>query len=125
MLDFLNNHEVQETIQQRDFFTTNASERLYIDMRNSLGCTSKKEPMKRDDSSIKVEILLRDATKYDLDVTVVGQGFSEFVYESEKMEICCRCTNTWLKVYLCNCPLLLVVFPPFIFSVQKTNYTHD
>ena len=81
--------------------------------------------MKRDDSSIKVEILLRDATKYDLDVTVVGQGFGEFVYESEKMEICFRCTNTWLKVCLCNFPLLLVVFPPFIFSVQKTNYTHD
>ena len=87
MLEFSNNQEVQETIQRRDFFTTNASERLYIDMRNSLGYTSKKDPMKRDGSSIKTEISPRDAAEYDLDVTVVGQRFGEFVYESEKIEI--------------------------------------
>ena len=69
MLDFSNNQEVQETIQQRDFFTTNAFERLYMDMRNLLGYTGKKEPMKRDDSSIYVEILVRDAAENDLDVT--------------------------------------------------------
>ena len=40
--------------------------------------------MKRDNLSINVEIFLRDAVEYDLDVTVVGQGFSEFVYESGK-----------------------------------------
>ena len=86
MLDFSNNQEVQETMQWRYFFTTNASERLYIDMRNSLGYTGKKDPRKRDDSSINVEISLRDAAEYDLDITVVGQGFSEFVYESGKDE---------------------------------------
>ena len=53
-------------------------------MRNSLGYTGKKDPRKRDDSSINVEISLRDAAEYDLDITVVGQGFSEFVYESGK-----------------------------------------
>ena len=84
MLDFSNNQEVQEIIQWRDFFTTNVSESLYIDMRNLLGYTSKKDPMKKDDSSINVEILLRYAAEYDLDVTVVGQGFGEFVYESRK-----------------------------------------
>ena len=40
--------------------------------------------MKKDDSSINVEILLRYAAEYDLDVTVVGQGFGEFVYDSGK-----------------------------------------
>ena len=84
MLDFSNNQEVQEIIQWRDFFTTNVSESLYIDMRNLLGYTGKKDHMKKDDSSINVEILLRYAAEYDLDVTVVGQGFGEFVYESGK-----------------------------------------
>ena len=84
MLDFSNNQEVQETIQRRDFFTANASERIYIDMRNSLGYTGKKDPMKRDGSSINVETSLRDAVEYDLDVTDVRQGFTEFVYESRK-----------------------------------------
>ena len=83
MLDFSNNQEVRETIQQKEFFTASTSERIYIDMRNSFVYTGKKDPMKRDDSSINVEILLRD-TEYDLDVTVVGQGFGEFVYESGK-----------------------------------------
>ena len=40
--------------------------------------------MKRDNLSINVEIFLRDAVEYDLDVIVVGQVFSEFVYESGK-----------------------------------------
>ena len=84
MLDFSNNQEVQEDIQGRDFFTANASERIYIYMRNSLGYTSKKDPMKRDDSSINVEISLRDAAEYNLDVTVVVQRFGELVYESGK-----------------------------------------
>ena len=53
-------------------------------MRNSLGYTGKKDPMKRDGSSINVETSLRDAAEYDLDVTVVRQGFTEFVYESRK-----------------------------------------
>ena len=84
MLVFSYNQGVQETIQQRDFFTTNGSERLYIDMRNSLGNTGKKDPMKRDDLSTNVEIVLRDAAEYDLDGIVVGQEFSKFVYESGK-----------------------------------------
>ena len=73
MLDFSNN---QETIQRRDFFTANASETIYIDMRNLLGYTGKKDPLKRDDSSINVEISLRDAAEW--------QGFGEFVYQSGK-----------------------------------------
>ena len=60
MLDFSNNQEVQETIKRRDFFTTNASERLYMDMKNSSGYTGKTDPLKRDDLSIHVEISLRD-----------------------------------------------------------------
>ena len=75
---------MQETIHQRDFFTTNASERLSTDMRNSLGCTCQKDPMNKDDSFINEKISLRDAAEYDLDVTVVGQRFSKFVYESRK-----------------------------------------
>ena len=75
---------MQETIHRRDFFTTNASERLSTDMRNSLGYTGQKNPMKKDDSFINEKLSLRDVAEYDLDVTVVGQRFSKFVYESRK-----------------------------------------
>ena len=54
---------------------------MYIDLRDSLGVTGKKDPLKRSNESIKVEILLRDAAPFDLDNTMTGQSFSEFVYE--------------------------------------------
>ena len=53
-------------------------------MRNSLGYTGQKDPMKKDDSFINEKLSLRDVAEYDLDVTVVGQRFSKFVYESRK-----------------------------------------
>ena len=65
MLDFSRNKEVQDTIQRRDFFTNQCSERIYIDMRESLGYTGQKDPMTRDDSSIKLEITLKEAANTD------------------------------------------------------------
>ena len=37
--------------------------------------------MKWSDESVKVEILLYQAAPHDLDITVIGQSFSEFVYK--------------------------------------------
>ena len=84
MLDFSNNHEVQETVRLKDFFTTSAAERLYVDMRDSLGATGRKDAMKHNDSSIKVEILLREAATTDLDIMVYSQGYGEYVYVSNE-----------------------------------------
>ena len=82
MLDYSKNQEVQQTVQLRDYFTTAASERLYIDMRDSLGATGKKDTMKRNDSSVKVEISLKDAVPPDLDIMVFGQRYGEYISES-------------------------------------------
>ena len=84
MLDLSNNHEVQETVQLKVFFTTSAAERLHVDLRDSSGATGKKDAMKRNYSSVKVEILLRKAATTDLDITVCGQGYREYVYESNE-----------------------------------------
>ena len=82
MLDFSKNQKVQQTVQFRDYFTTAASERLYKDMRDSLGETGKKDAMKRNDSCVKVEISLKEAAPHDLDIMVFGQGYGEYVFES-------------------------------------------
>ena len=37
--------------------------------------------LKWSDESVKVEILLHQAAPHDLDITVIGQSFSEFVYK--------------------------------------------
>ena len=58
MLDFSNNREIQDVVERRDFFKNQCSKRLFIDMRDSLGVTGKKDPLKRSDDSIKVEVSL-------------------------------------------------------------------
>ena len=82
ILDFSKNQEVQQTVQLRDYFTTTASERLYIDMRDSLGTTAKKDAMKRNNSSVKVEKWLKEAAPHNLDILVFSQGYGEYVFES-------------------------------------------
>ena len=82
MLDFSNNQEIQNTVEKRDFFTENTSKRIFIDMRDSLGITGKKDPLKRTDESILVEISLKEAAAFDLDKIVTGQSFGEFLCES-------------------------------------------
>ena len=54
---------------------------MYINLRDSLWVTGKKDSLKRYDESIKVDISLHDATPFDLDITMTGQSFSEFLYE--------------------------------------------
>ena len=56
MLDFSLNKEEQQATERRDFFTNQSSEKLYIDMRETLGYTGNKDFMKRDDSTIIVRI---------------------------------------------------------------------
>ena len=46
-LDFSNNKEVQNAMSRQIFFTNQASKRLYIDLRDSLGLTRKKDPTKK------------------------------------------------------------------------------
>ena len=86
MLDFPKNQQVQQTVQLRDYFTMAASERLYIDMGDSLGATGKKDAIKRNDSSVKVEISLKEVVSHDLDKMVFGQGYGEYVFESNPDE---------------------------------------
>ena len=78
----MNNQEIQDTTEKRDFFTENTAKIVFIDMRGSLGIRGKKDPLKRNAESILVEISLKEAATCDLDVTVTLQNFGEFVYES-------------------------------------------
>ena len=80
-LDFSNNREIQNNVKREDFFTYTTAKRLYINLRDSLGITGKKDPLKHSDESIKVKISLQDATPFDLDIIMKRQSSLEFVYE--------------------------------------------
>ena len=84
MLDFSLNKEVQQVAGRLDFITNRSSEKLDRDMRETLGCTGNKDPMKKDGSTIKVRITLRNAATHNLDVLIAGQSIGELVYESRK-----------------------------------------
>ena len=59
-LDFSNNKEVQNVMSRQKFFTNQASKRLYMNLRDSLGLSGKKDPIKNNNDGITVEISLRD-----------------------------------------------------------------
>ena len=49
MLDFSNNHEIKDTVEKRYVFMENTSKIIFIDMRDSLGITGKKDPLKHNE----------------------------------------------------------------------------
>ena len=80
-LDFSNNKEVKNATSRQTFFTSKASKQLYIDLRESLGLTGKKDPIKNNNNDILVEISLREQAREDIPVTMTGQSFHEYVYK--------------------------------------------
>ena len=68
-------------MKRENSFTDTTAKILYIDLRDSFRLTGKKDPLKRSDESIKVEISLRDVAPFDLDIKMSGQSFLEIVYE--------------------------------------------
>ena len=81
-LDFSNNKEVKNATSRQTFFTSKASKQLYINLRESLGLTGKKDPIKNNNNNdILVEISLREQAREDIPVTMTGQSFHEYVYE--------------------------------------------
>ena len=61
MLHFSLNKEVQHATERHDFFTNGSLQKLYIDTRETLEYTGNKDPMKRDDLTIKVRRTLKNA----------------------------------------------------------------
>ena len=67
-------------MSQQKFFTNQASEWLYINLRDSLGLTGKKDPIKNK-NDITIEISHREQAREDIHVTMISQSFHEYVYE--------------------------------------------
>ena len=75
------NKEVQQTTRFYKFFTKDAADKIYIDMRETLGYTGQKDATKRDDSMITINITLEEAAATNLQVLIQGQGIREYIYK--------------------------------------------
>ena len=66
---------------RQEFFTNQASKSLYIDLRDTLGLTGKKDSIKNNNDDITVKIPFRDQARDDTYVAMTGQSFHEYIYK--------------------------------------------
>ena len=76
--------EVQQSVMEQDFYTTDAAEKIYIGMRETLGYADKKNAIKRDDSTIVLKITLTEAVASDLQILIQGQRMDQYVYQKRQ-----------------------------------------
>lgn len=62
--------------------TTDAAEKIYINIRETLGYTGKNYAKRRDNSTIILKITLREAAASNLQVLIQGQGMNECIYQN-------------------------------------------
>ena len=61
-----------------------SNERLYLDLRASSGYVKEAEKLERNNSKINLEIVLKEAAKYNLRVRVWAYSLSEYLYVLSK-----------------------------------------
>ena len=75
--DYINNPVFQELLLESDYFGTKSDEKIYIDLRDSLGYTDEIEKPSRNDSKLNVTIELRSPLAKKMRLRVWGYANGE------------------------------------------------
>ena len=75
--DYINNPVFQELLLKSDYFGIKSSEKIYIDLRDSLGHTEEIEKPSRNDSKLNVTIELRSPLAKKMRLRVWGYANGE------------------------------------------------
>ena len=78
--DYINNPVFQELLLESDYFGTKSDEKIYIDLRDSLGYTDEIEKPSRNDSKLNVTIELRNPLAKKMRLRVWGYTNGEYLY---------------------------------------------
>ena len=78
--DYINNPVFQELLLKSYYFGTKSVEKIYIDLRDSLGYTDEIEKPSRNDSKLNVTIELRNPFAKKMRFRVWGYTNSEYLY---------------------------------------------
>ena len=78
--DYINNPVFQELLLESDYFGTKSDEKIYIDLRDSLGYTDEIEKPSRNDSKLNVTIELRNPLAKEMRLRVWGYTNGEYLY---------------------------------------------
>ena len=74
----------RELPDEDEYYSLKSDERLHLDLRASSGYVKEAEKLERDDSKINLEIVLKEAAKYNLRVRVWAYSLSEYLYVLSK-----------------------------------------
>ena len=78
--DYINNSFYQELIDEDDYFDNRSDERIYLDLRANSGYTSEAEKLERNNSKIKLHLLLKSATSKKLRLRAWVHSIGEYLY---------------------------------------------
>ena len=78
--DYINNPIYQDLIDEDGSFDARSDERIYLDLRASLGFTTEAGKLEINDSKINLHLLLKAAATKKLRVRVWAHSISEYLY---------------------------------------------
>ena len=77
--DYINNPIYQDLIDEDDYFDARSDERIYLDLRASLGFTTEAGKLEINDSKINLHLLLKAAATKKLRARVWAHSISEYL----------------------------------------------
>ena len=81
MMQYANNEIYKELIKYEKYYKPKESdEKLYIDLRRGRGHTSELEKIVRNDSSVTITIMLKNAATKKMRLRIVGYYQGEYLY---------------------------------------------
>ena len=80
----MNNPIFQELPDEDTYFSTKNDDRVYLDLRASLGYVKEAKKLERNDWKINLQITLKTAARYKLRLGIWAYSLSEYLYVLSK-----------------------------------------
>ena len=80
MTDYIHNPVYQKLIDEQDCFKTTKDQRIYLDLRTSVGYSNEMERLEQNDSKISLYINLENAATKNLRLGIRGYALEEYLY---------------------------------------------
>ena len=78
--DYVNNPFYQELTDEDEYYSDKSNERLYLDLRASLGYMEEAEKLERNDSKINLAVLLTKAATKRLRLRIWAYSLGEYLH---------------------------------------------
>ena len=84
LVNYMYNPIYRELPNEDEYYSLKSDERLHLDLRASSGYVKEAEKLESNESKINLEIVLKEAAKYNLRVRVWAYSLSEYLYVLSK-----------------------------------------